>query len=270
MFPEAFRIGGYFQSSYGVMVTLAFLAGLWMAARLGRKAGLNADLIVNLGIYVSLSALVGAKLLMVVSDLGYYLQHPGELFSLATFRAGGIFYGGLLAALLTAFLYLRHKRLPGLVVADTFAPGLALGHAIGRVGCFLAGCCWGQPANPPWAVTFTNPLAHDMFGTPLGVALHPAQLYEVLAVAAIFVLLYYRFHRPHRPGSLIGLYLALYAVVRFLLEFVRAHDESNPRLGPLVFQQWLALALLAAGLWLVLRKRQAEAGPKPTAPPRAG
>jgi len=265
MFPEAFRLGGYFQSTYGIMVTLAFLAGLWMTVRLGRKAGLEADAVVNLGIYVALAALVGAKLLMVASDLGYYLRHPGELFSLATFRAGGIFFGGLLAALLAAFWYVRRKRLPGLVIADTFAPGLALGHAIGRVGCFLAGCCWGQPCDLPWAVTFTNPLAHEMFGTPLGVSLHPAQLYEVLAVAAVFLLLYYRFHRPHRSGSLIGLYLALYGAARFLLEFVRAHDQSNPLVGPLVLQQWLALALAAAGGWLLWPKRRPA-----MAPPTAG
>jgi len=262
MFPEAFRLGGYFQSTYGVMITLAFLTGLWMTARLGRKTGLHPDVVLNLGIYVALSALIGAKLLMVAADLGYYWRRPGELFSLTTFRAGGIFFGGLMAALLVAFFYLRRKRLPGWMVADTFAPGLALGHAIGRTGCFLAGCCWGQPSDLPWAVTFTNPLAHEMFGTPLWVRVHPAQLYEVLAVAGIFGLLYYRFHRPHRPGSLVGLYLALYAAVRFGLEFVRAHDESNPLLGPLVFEQWVALGLGAAGVWLLARKGPATAPPK--------
>lgn len=253
MHPEAFRIGSYFQSTYGVMVTLGFLLGLWMTVRLGRKTGLDPDTVVNLGIYVALAALIGAKLLMIVADAGYYFRHPAELFTLTTFRAGGIFFGGLIAALLVALLYLRRRGLPGLVVADTFTPGLALGHAIGRMGCFLAGCCWGQRCDLPWAVTFTNPLAREMFGTPLWIPLHPAQLYESVAVLALFVVVYRRFHRPHGPGRLIGLYLTGYAVVRFLLEFVRAHDESNPLLGPLVFQQWLALALLAAGVWLMRR-----------------
>lgn len=254
MYPEAFRIGGYFQSTYGVMITLGFIAGLWLAARLGRKSGLPADLVINLGVSVALAALLGAKLFMIVSDLGYYLRNPGDLLTLATFRAGGVFFGGLIAALLVAFLYLRRKRLPPLVISDVFAPGIGLGHAIGRAGCFLAGCCWGQPSDAPWAVTFTNPLAHEMFGTPLWVPLHPAQLYEVLAMAVIFPLLYWWFHRPHRPGQIIGLYLALYSAARFGLEFVRAHDESNPYLGPLVLQQWLSLALLAAGVWLLARK----------------
>ncbi len=255
MHPEAFRIGGYLQSTYGVMVTLAFLIGLWMAARLGRKAGLDTETLVNLGIYVGLSALVGAKLFMIVSDVGYYWRNPGELFTLATFRAGGVFFGGLMCALLVAFLYLRRKGLPGLEVADVFAPAIALGHAVGRVGCFLAGCCWGQPSELPWAVTFTDPLAHQLFGTPLGVRLHPTQLYEALAEAVIFVILYWRFRRPHRPGAVIGLYLLLYSGARFLVEFVRAHDQANPLLGPLLLEQWTALALAAGGAWLLGRPR---------------
>jgi phosphatidylglycerol:prolipoprotein diacylglycerol transferase len=254
MFPEAFRIGSFFQSTYGVLVTLGFLVGVWMASRLGRKAGLDSEAVLNLGIYVALSALLGAKLLMILLDLGYYSRNPGEIFTLATFRAGGIFYGGLIAALITAAVYTRRKRLPGLLTADLFAPAIALGHAIGRLGCFAAGCCWGQKSSLPWAVTFTNPLSNQLFGTPLGIPLHPTQLYEAFSEAIIFLILYRRFHRPHRPGAVIGLYLVLYSSVRFLVEFVRAHDEVNPFYGPLVAEQWLALALVAGGVWL-LRKR---------------
>jgi phosphatidylglycerol:prolipoprotein diacylglycerol transferase len=254
MFPEAFRIGSFFQSTYGVLVTFGFLIGVWMASRLGRKAGLDSEAVLNLGIYVALAALLGAKLLMILLDLGYYTRNPGEIFTLATFRAGGVFYGGLIAALITAAVYTRGKRLPGLRTADVFAPAIALGHAIGRLGCFAAGCCWGQKCSLPWAVTFTNPLSNQLFGTPLGIPLHPTQLYEAFAEAIIFLVLYWRFHRPHRPGALIGLYLVLYSSVRFLVEFVRAHDEANPSYGPLVAEQWLALALVAAGVWLLRRQ----------------
>jgi phosphatidylglycerol:prolipoprotein diacylglycerol transferase len=111
-------------------------------------------------------------------------------------------------------------------------------------------------------VTFTNPLTNELFGTPLGVPLHPTQLYEAAGEAVIFVILYRRFHRPHRPGQVIGLYLVLYPALRFLVEFVRAHLEANPYLGPLLAEQWLALALLAGGVWL-LRHRL----PAATAPP---
>jgi phosphatidylglycerol:prolipoprotein diacylglycerol transferase len=260
MFPEAFRIGSFFQSTYGVLVTLGFLAGVWMATRLGRKAGLETDTVLNLGIYVALAALLGAKLFMVVLDLGYYGRNPREIFTLETLRAGGIFYGGLIFALIAAFLYMRRKGLPGLATADVFAPGIALGHAIGRVGCFAAGCCWGVETHLPWAVTFTNPVANRLFGTPLDIPLHPTQLYLALAEAIIFVILYRRFRRPHRPGAVIGLYLVLSCSARFVVEFVRAHDAANPFLGPLVTQQWIALALVGIGVWL-LRRRLPESKP---------
>jgi phosphatidylglycerol:prolipoprotein diacylglycerol transferase len=254
MFPIIFRIGGFFLPAYGLLVSLGFLVALWMAARLSRRAGLDTESVLNLGIYTAIAAMLGAKIFMLLLDLHYYLQNPGEIFSWTTFKAGGVFYGGLVAALLTAFFYLRRSKLPGLATADVFAPAIALGHAIGRTGCFAAGCCWGVRSKLPWAVTFTNPEAHRLVGVPLDIPLQPTQLYEAFAEAVIFVVLYRRFGRPHRPGAIIGLYLVLYSSVRFLVEFVRAHDELNPRFGPLVAEQWIALGLLALGMYLVKRR----------------
>lgn len=255
MFPQLFHIGSFFQSTYGVLVALGFLTGLWVAARLGRRSGLDAEAVLNLGIYTGIAALVGAKLLLFVLDFQYYIQNPAEIFSLSTLRAGGIFYGGLICALVTAFLYMRRQKLPGLATADAFAPGIAVGHAIGRAGCFAAGCCWGVETHLPWAVTFTNPESNRLVGVPLGVPLHPTQLYEALAEAVIFVILYRRFLRPHRPGAIIGLYLALYSSARFLVEFVRDHDRAtNAYYGPLVTEQWIALALVGLGIWLMARR----------------
>jgi len=253
MFPQVFHIGSFFLPTYGLLVTTGFLIGLWVAARLSRLAGLDTDAVIGLGIYTAIAGLIGAKLLMILFDLDYYLRNPGEIVSLATFQAGGIFYGGLLLALVVAFLYLRRSKLPGLPAADVFAPGIALGHAIGRVGCFTAGCCWGARCTLPWAVTFTSPEAHARVGVPLGLPLHPTQLYEAAAEAVIFIFLYRRFLRPHRPGTIIGLYLVLYSTARFLVEFVRAHDEANRLLGPLVAEQWIALGLAALGAWLLRR-----------------
>ncbi len=257
MFPIVFRIGGFFLPGYGLLVSLAFLVALWMAGRLSRRAGLDTDTVLNLGVYTAIAAMLGAKLFMLLLDFDYYSRNLGEIFSLSTLLAGGVFYGGLIAALLTAFLYLRRSRLPGLATADVFAPAIALGHAIGRLGCFAAGCCWGAPSKLPWAVTFTNPEANRLVGVPLGIPLHPTQLYEAFAEAVIFVILYRRFARPHRPGAIIGLYLVLYPSVRFLVEFVRFHDNLNPHFGPLVAEQWVALGLLALGVCLMRR------GPKP-------
>jgi phosphatidylglycerol:prolipoprotein diacylglycerol transferase len=146
---------------------------------------------------------------------------------------------------------MRRSKLPVLLTLDVFAPGVALGHAIGRLGCFAAGCCWGVECRLPWAVTFTNPDAQRMFGTPLDIPLHPAQLYESFAVAIIAWILHLRFQRPHRLGSIMGLYLILYSVARFAIEFYRIHEQPNPFGLPLSVAQWTAIGLALAGVWLL-------------------
>lgn len=271
MFPIVFRVGSFFLPGYGLLVALGFLAALWMAGRLGRRAGLDVDAVMNLGIYSAIAAMLGAKLFMLLLDFDYYWHNPSEIFSYSTLLAGGVFYGGLIGALLVAVFYLRRSKLPGLATADVFAPAIALGHAIGRVGCFAAGCCWGAPTRLPWAVTFKSFDANRLVGVPLGIPLHPTQLYEAFAEAIICAILYWRFARPHRPGAIIGLYLVLYPSVRFLVEFVRAHDSLNPQFGPLVTEQWIALGLLAIGAYLLRRGGKPKPAPaSPKAPSKRG
>jgi len=257
MLPQLLKFGDFFVPTYGLLVTSAFLVALWIATRLASRAGLDKEAVLNLGIYCGLAGILGAKLLMILVDLRYYTRNPRELFSLATLQAGGVFYGGLILALVTAFVYMRRKGLPVLATADAFAPAVAAGHAIGRVGCFAAGCCWGQECRRPWAVTFTNPVAHQLFGTPLGIPLHPTQLYEAATEALTFVLLYRLFRRAHRPGTIIGLYLVLYGCARFVIEFFRAPEGPNPFGGPLTGAQWISVALVPLGAWLLARKRRA-------------
>lgn len=247
MFPRLFHIGSFSQSTYGVLVALAFLVALSVIARLARRASLNSDAVVNLGILCGLSAIVGAKIMMFLVDIPYYVRNPGEIFSMASLQAGGVFYGGLIAALIAAVVYMRRHHLPPLPTADVFAPGIALGHGIGRLGCFAAGCCWGRPTKLPWGVTFTSPLAQQVVGVPLGIRLHPTQLYESAAEFLIFGILYWRIQRRHAPGAIISLYLILYSTVRFLVEFVRFHEQPNPFGGPLNTSQWISLALAALG-----------------------
>jgi len=255
MYPQLLRLGPFTIYSYGLLVALAFLTALLVASRLGERAGLNSDRVASLGIYVAVAAIVGAKIFLLLSDISYYTQNPSQIFSMATLQAGGVFFGGLVAALLVAAWYMRRAGLPPLRTADAFAPAIALGHSIGRVGCFLAGCCWGRPAHLPWSVTFTRPLAHELVGVPLGIPLHPAQIYESLAELIIFFVLLARFRAPHRDGSVIGLYLVLYSAFRFCIEFVRdPADLSYPAGGPLSFTQWTALVLAALGAYLIVRR----------------
>ena len=134
MYPEVLHIK--FLHTYGVLVALAFVAGLWLTARLGKSSGMNGDAIANLALYCALAAIVGAKLMMFIVNFSYYAENPGEILSWGTLQAGGVFYGGLIAALAVAGWYMRKARLPILRTADVFAPGIALGHGIGRLGCF--------------------------------------------------------------------------------------------------------------------------------------
>lgn len=253
MFPKLIDTGGFFLPTYGVLVAIAFLVAIWMTGRLAAKVGLNSEKITNLAIYCAFSGMLGAKLLMFVFDWRIYLENPGEIFTFRTLQAAGVYQGGLILAIIVAVLYMRNAGLPGLLTSDVFSPGLAIGHAIGRMGCLAAGCCWGTECARPWAVTFTNPDAHELTGIPLNVPLHPAQLYEVIAEVALFAFLYRRFHQPHRDGEIIGWYLALYSTIRFIVEFFRFHEQGL--IAGLSLTQWISLATFCVGAWLVSRAR---------------
>jgi phosphatidylglycerol---prolipoprotein diacylglyceryl transferase len=255
MFPHLFTIGGYSQSTYGLLVAVAFVVAITLTGRFAKQAGLSQEAVMNLGMYCALAGIVGAKMLMFT-----HISSVGEIFTMETLRAGGDFFGGLILALIVAAVYMRKKGLPVLPTADVFAPGLALGHGIGRIGCFAAGCCYGVRTHLPWAVTFTNP---DSNGAPLNVPIHPTQLYEALSEAAIFAILLWRIRKPHGPGEIISLYLVLYGTVRFLVEFVRYHEQGNLLGGPLDTSQWIALALIALGAAWLWKGRKAKAGTVP-------
>ncbi len=260
MFPKLISFGGFFLPTYGLLVAAGFLAGMGLTLRLARRAGLPVETVGNLAVYCALSGLAGAKLLMFVMDFPYYSENPGRIFNFDTLLSAGVYYGGFLGALAFAWFYIRRHRLPWWETADVFAPGIALGHAIGRLGCFAAGCCWGSRCERPWAVVFTNPDAHELTGVPLGIPLHPAQLYEAAATFLVAGWLYLRIRRPHAGGEILAWYLASYSGARFLIEFFRHHDQPFPIAAiPLTWTQWIAAALCAAGLAFLWRHRQRSA-----------
>lgn len=269
LFPKLISIGNFYLPTYGVLVATGFLAGLWVTTRLGRRSGLNPELITNLTIYVALAGLLGAKILMLLFDLPQYLQDPGQIFSLSFWQAAGVFQGGLVLAIAFAFFYMKRHGLPLLKTSDAFAPGIALGHAIGRLGCFAAGCCWGQACDRAWAVTFHNPDAYALTGVPLEVPLHPTQLYEFGTEAILFGVLYKLYNRPHEPGRIIGIYLIVSSIARFVIEFYRNHEQALPFGLPLSLTQWIAI-LVAIGGVAILRIHRAPSGtPQQTRPQTA-
>ena len=156
MLPRLFELGPITVYSYGVLLASSYLLALYYAVRRARRFGLDGNRVLDLGIYIIISALIGAKLLLLVVDFDYFWRQPAELWTLA--RSGGVFYGGLVVAFAVAFWYVRRHRLPVWPVADAIAPGIALGHVVGRFGCLLAGCCYGKPTMMPWGITFTDPV----------------------------------------------------------------------------------------------------------------
>lgn len=256
MFPKLIQFGDLYLPSYGVMVALAFLAGLLVTTKLARLVKLNEETITNLVIYCALAGLAGAKLFMILFDWQDYLANPAQLISLSTLQAAGVYQGGFLLALGFAIWYMRKHALPMLLTMDVFSPGLALGHAVGRIGCFLAGCCYGTHCDLPWAVHFHDVEAYKLTSVPLEVPLHPTQIYESIFNFALFAMLWRFFRRAPAHGSVFAVYLVLYSTFRFCVEFVRHHDQALT--AGLSNTQWISLVTLAAGIWLWLR----VAGPR--------
>jgi len=225
MHPILFDFGRFTIYSYGVLLAAAYLLGLQLALTRARRRGLDPQRVMDLGIWIIVSALVGAKLLLLVVDFRQFTANPREFFGLV--RSGGVFYGGLIAGVGVALWYMRRHRMPLWTTTDVFAPGIALGHVVGRLGCLMAGCCFGRPTSVPWAITFRDPAAAANVGTPLGVPLHPTQLYEAGAEALILAILLVleRRGRPF-PGRTFWTYMLLYGASRFAIEFYRGDNRG--------------------------------------------
>jgi len=247
MYPRLFELpwsipyfGPITVYTYGVLLAAAYLLGLKLAMVRASKRGLNDAKVLDLGIYIIIAALVGAKLLLLVVDFDQF-KNPRELLNLA--RLGGVFYGGLILAVAVAFWYIQRHRMPFWTTCDVFAPGIAIGHVTGRLGCLAAGCCYGKPTTVPWAITFTNPLAAANVGTPLGIPLHPTQLYEAGA-ALIIVVLLLAAEKRWRPfaGRTFWTYMFLYAVSRYIIEMYRG-DPRGTVFGIFSTSQFISVVL---------------------------
>jgi phosphatidylglycerol:prolipoprotein diacylglycerol transferase len=244
VYPELFSIGSVTLYTYGLLLAVSYLRGL------------NANRVLDLGIYIIIAALIGAKLLLLIVDIDQYWNDPRQLVSLV--QSAGVFYGGLILAVTVAFWYILRHGLPLWTTCDVFAPAIALGHVTGRLGCLAAGCCYGRPTDVPWAIVFTNPLAANQ-GTPLGIPLHPTQLYEAGAELVILVLLLAT-ERRGRPfaGRTFWAYMFLYAVSRYVIEIYR----GDPRGAILGFSTSQFISLVLAPLSLIMLTWLAKTTPE--------
>jgi phosphatidylglycerol:prolipoprotein diacylglycerol transferase len=244
--------------TYGVLLAAAYLLGLQLALKRAKARKLDGTRVMDLGIYIIISALVGAKLLLLITDFQAFRNNPAELLNLL--REGGVFYGGLIVAVTVALWYIRRVGLPLWTTCDVFAPGIALGLVVGRFGCFFAGCCYGKPTSVPWAITFTDPFAAANVGTPLNVPLHPTQLYEAGTnfLILVFLLATERFGRKF-AGRTFWLYMLLYAVSRYVIEFYR--DDPRGSVGPWSTSQFVSLILAPVAIGMLIYLGRWAGGP---------
>ncbi|MGA8430743.1 MAG: prolipoprotein diacylglyceryl transferase [Candidatus Sulfotelmatobacter sp.] len=244
MHPQLLHFGRFFLPTYGFLVSLGVLLGLWISVRNSERLGIDGEKAWNLGILVVLCGIVGAKVLYVINE-GMSLR---DILSISTLQAGGVFSGGLIAAFIAAAWYVHRHHMPPLGTCDAFAPGLAFGHAIGRIGCFAAGCCYGKPTHHFWGVTFTNPLANSITGTPLNVPLEPTQLFESAVELANFFFLMWLLKRRKFDGEVFGAFLFIYGIARFFLEYLRDDPGRGSVFGGAITgTQLIAIGLVIGG-----------------------
>ncbi len=249
MFPVLLQLGPFTLRTYGLMVALGFFVGLKYLLARARERGIAENHVLDAVLYTVVAGLAGARLMYVIVNWPVYAGHPGDIFKL--WEGGLVFYGGFTAGTLAVLSYVSfHRDIPLWRFGDLIAPAVALGHFFGRLGCFFAGCCYGSASHLPWAVKYGNPLCF----APLGVPLHPVQLYEAFANLAVFFVLDRYNRRDHPEGRAFALYLFLYGAIRFAAEFLRG-DERGGFAAGMSPGQLISLAAIPVAAYIFLRRR---------------
>ncbi len=252
MHPILFQHGSFAIHSYGVMMALAFLAGLWTATRRARSENIPGERIADVTLWLMVGAIIGARVVYVTT---YWKQEFAdqpfkEVFMIQ--HGGLVYYGGLIGATIAGIISIRRLKLPLWTLADIFAPSIALGSVFGRMGCLLNGCCFGRPSDLPWAITFTNPQANQYSGTPLGIPLHPTEIYDALLNLILYFFLAWLFRHKRFSGQVFATYLILYAVFRSMVEYFRGDYPSDHVHAGLTSAQLVSVPIFIAGLVLAV------------------
>ncbi len=253
MHPVLFHIGKFTIYSYGVLVALGFAAGIVWAYFDARRQGIDPGKILDLSFYLVLSAVIGSRLFYVLIEYREYLEDPWRIFKI--WEGGLVFYGGLILAGITGTWYVLHHNLPHWRVMDVFAPGIALGHAIGRIGCFCAGCCYGKACHCSFGLVFKDPRSLARLGVPL----YPTQLISSGMLFVIFFVLAWIARRKRFDGQVFWSYVLIYSAARFGIEFLRGDPRGFTVPGLISTSQGISLILIPLSIYFLIRlKRQNE------------
>lgn len=231
---------------YGLMIGIGFLLSIWLASRRARKEGIDPDRILDMGVYLLLAAIVGSRILYVLTNLNEFSRNPFEAF--AIWKGGLVFYGGLLAAVPVGLWYVKKYNIPMWKTADIMAPFIALAHVFGRFGCFFAGCCYGAPCGGDICITYHD--SHTL--APVGVSLYPTQLFEAGGEFINFLLLLALYRRKTFDGQVFWFYPFLYSILRFIVEFFRGDTARGVYFGGAIStSQIIAIGMFGFSLFML-------------------
>lgn len=250
MYPILIKFGSVVVYSYGFLIAVGFFFGILLAMRTARRQGENPDRIMDLSFYILVAAIVGSRLFYVATTWDSFAENPLDIFKI--WQGGLVFYGGFLGAVGAAVVYIKLNRLPIWKTADIMAPALALGQTFGRMGCFMAGCCYGRHSDLPWAVTFTSQNCLAPVNTPL----HPTQLYSAFSNLAIFIILFAFSRRSTVPGRVFWTYVLLYGLTRSMIEALRGDFRGAEVFGLLSISQTLGLTGVVVAVCMLISTRQ--------------
>jgi phosphatidylglycerol:prolipoprotein diacylglycerol transferase len=258
MFPDLFSIGPLTIHTYGLFLVLGIITGLLFALRFGKDQGVKPQAIMDMGFIIILSALVGSRLAYILMNISYYWKHPLDM--LIFWKGGLVFSGGLIAVLFALGWYMKRSHLSFWKTGDLWAPSAAIGQGIGRLGCFMAGCCYGKPTEFNWGVVFTHPNSL----APLNIPLHPTQLYSSLSGFIIFGVLFYLHAKKQFEGQLLLWFLILHSTARLFIERFRGDERGLIFGSDMTVTQLFALVILFSAVITLFVRKPKEGEPPAT------
>ncbi len=251
MHPVLFNFFNIKIYTYGFFMAIAFLMGLIFIKKEAARYGESPEKMGDLAFYIIISGIIGARIFYIMTDFKAYIAHPLEMFKI--WNGGLTFYGGFIAAFLTTIIYLKKHKMSVLKTMDIMAPGLALGHFFGRIGCFFAGCCYGRECELPWSIVFTN--ADTL--APAHVHLHPTQLYSALNNLIIFIILLLIRKYKKFTGEIFLIYIFLYGITRSIVEMFRGDYRGHVFFNYVSISQIIGIsaALCALAGFIYMRRK---------------
>ncbi|MCP4681343.1 MAG: prolipoprotein diacylglyceryl transferase [Desulfobacterales bacterium] len=260
MFPNLFSIGPLTFHTYGLFVALGFFVGLMVTIRLGKSEGIAPQIIMDMGFIIILCAIIGSRLMYILMNASGFSQRPLDIFKI--WQGGLVFSGGVIVVVPAVLWYVKRHNLSWWKVADLWAPAAALGQAFGRIGCFMAGCCYGNPTDQKWGVVFTNP---ESLG-PLNVFLHPTQLYSAISGFIIFIVLMLLRQKKKFDGRIFLWFLILHSTARLAIERFRGDDRGMFVSSNMTTTQLVTILILIASVVTLLAFIKSKVKEKPYLP----